>query len=330
MVEPERETIPQLLGRRLREEREAAGLRQEDIARIAVAYGFKWGRSSVAALEAGTRKVSAEELLMLPLIAQDAGLRSDSLIRDTDVVVLTEDLSMWGRGVRRMLLNGSEKRRLLAASKENRKQFEDAVFAQVPTPQSPVMGEFLNPDERLRNARFLVDRYASVLLGVYLWPQLNERSAREAVARSVHPAEVDRKVASKIDATPTTVSLMAQALWGRSLTEERDRRAAERGNHDDARARQGARGFVTRELTRELEEAWKALHEQAPKEFRTKAEVYRSQMQGITMHYHDAGMLELAISNLAHLASEARGESLCELPEELRYIFGSNPDDDPA
>lgn len=323
------EPIAQILGRRLREAREEAGLRQEDIAQAATRFGFKWGRSSVAALEAGARKLSAEELLMLPRIAQEVGLPGDQLIQDTDAVLINDDLALWGRSLRRMLLTRSESQSLHKANKQHRKKFEDAIFARTPATTLPIVGEFLNPDERLRNARFYVDRYASMLLGVYLWPQLDEHQARKAVARSVHPAEADRKVAAKIDADPHTVSLMAEALWGRSLTEERDARADERSDHEDPRALQGARGYVTRELTQELNLAWNAAPRTAPSEYATKRQVYQAWLRTIAMHYEDAERLESSIATLARLAAESRGEPLQEIAEELRYIFDSNDEDSP-
>lgn len=296
---------------------------------MATRFGFKWGRSSVAALEGGARKLSAEELLVLPLIAQEVGLSGDQFIRDTDVVQVNDDLALWGRSVRRMLLTRSESQSLHRANKQHSKKFEAAIFARTPATSLPIMGEFLNPDERLRNARFYVDRYASVLLAVYLWPQLDEREARKAVARSVHPAEADRKVAAKIDADPMSVSIMAQALWGRSLTEERDARADERSDHEDPRALQGARGYVTRELTRELDEAWNAAPQVAPRETPTKRQVYQGWLQTIAREYEDAERLEWSMATLARRAAESRGEPLQEIPEELRYIFESNDEDSP-
>jgi transcriptional regulator with XRE-family HTH domain len=320
---PASETIAQLIGRRLRHQREEAGLRQEDVAQMAGRFGFKWGRSSVAALEGGTRKLTIEELVMLPVILGEVGLPVDRLIQDTDVIAVNDGFALWGRSFRRQLLNRNERSALHKAEAAHVKEFEDVVFAEIPAPDEPYIGDYLNPDERLRNARFYLDRYAYVLLGMALWPQLDDVQARKAVARSVHPAEADRKVAAKIDADPLIVSLMAEALWGRSLVEERDARAESRGARHDARGLQGARGYVTRELTQELLDEWKSRPGPAwgYPEDRTKRDAYENWTRTLYMHYDDAVRLEQVVISLARLARQARGVPLEEFPDELRRIF---------
>jgi transcriptional regulator with XRE-family HTH domain len=64
--------LPQVVGFRIRQLREMFGKTQEDVAAAARRIGFDWGRSSVASLEAGQRQLSAEELLALPAIIDQA------------------------------------------------------------------------------------------------------------------------------------------------------------------------------------------------------------------------------------------------------------------
>ncbi|PZG33707.1 hypothetical protein C1I98_28530 [Spongiactinospora gelatinilytica] len=56
------------MGERVRALREAAGLRQEDLSRAARAAGLAWPRSKIAQLERGDKALSAEELLLLPVV----------------------------------------------------------------------------------------------------------------------------------------------------------------------------------------------------------------------------------------------------------------------
>ena len=58
--------------RQYRDETGMAGLTQDHVARAAQRLGFDWSRSSVAAIEAGEREVTAAELLALPYILDEA------------------------------------------------------------------------------------------------------------------------------------------------------------------------------------------------------------------------------------------------------------------
>lgn len=64
-----------MVGARLRYHREGhtgPRLTQDEVAAAAQRLGFPWGRSTVAAIEAGDREISAEELLALPFILSEA------------------------------------------------------------------------------------------------------------------------------------------------------------------------------------------------------------------------------------------------------------------
>jgi hypothetical protein len=66
-------SLRQVVAVRLREHREGLiSLTQDDVARAAQRLGFDWGRSSVAAIEAGERDLSGAELLALPYILDEA------------------------------------------------------------------------------------------------------------------------------------------------------------------------------------------------------------------------------------------------------------------
>ncbi|MFE2360157.1 helix-turn-helix domain-containing protein [Streptomyces virginiae] len=320
------EPIAKLVGRRVRELRENAGLRQADIAQAATFLGLKWGRSSVASLEAGTRKLSAEELILMPLVMDRAGIPGDRMIRDNDVIEVSDGYSVWGRSFRRMLLTSSETMDLAARSRDRTKRFNDAVFANTPDAAKPLFHLWFNADDELKAARYCADRYGEQLMGMALWPQLDEQRSRIALDRSVRATEADRKVAAKIYAPLTILSLMAEALWGRSLEEERDARAQERVEPTDARSLQGVRGYITRDLTAELQGEWESSPPGKISSERgyTKKAFYLGWKEGITANYDDPNRLIETITHLVQLVTRVRGEALAEIPHEISQVLGDD------
>lgn len=83
-----------------------------------------------------------------------------------------------------------------------------------------------------------------------------------ATARPIRPIKLEeqgeavRHAAKRLEVEPGTVSRVAERLWRRSLTEEREQRVAERGGTDaSTRSLQALRGHVSRELINELRHA---------------------------------------------------------------------------
>lgn len=75
----------------------------------------------------------------------------------------------------------------------------------------------------------------------------------EAASSSV--ADADRKAATRLAVDPLVVAVAAQLLWGRSLTDERDRRVRDSAPADASpRSIQAIRGRVTRHLLDEIGE----------------------------------------------------------------------------
>jgi transcriptional regulator with XRE-family HTH domain len=85
------------------------------------------------------------------------------------------------------------------------------------------------------------------VLGVSLEELLNGLPAPSPVEAG--PDEATVKAARRLDADPVDVDAMAQRLWGRTLTAERDVRV---GAATRSRADQARRGHVTRALIDEL------------------------------------------------------------------------------
>jgi transcriptional regulator with XRE-family HTH domain len=95
-----------VVGEGVRRVREAAGLRQDDVARVARAHGLAWSQSKVAALERGDKAVSPEELVTIALVlgrASGRDVRVTDLLDSDETVTLTPCLRAPARSVARLL-----------------------------------------------------------------------------------------------------------------------------------------------------------------------------------------------------------------------------------
>ncbi len=88
----------EVLGARMRSIREDRGLTADEVAAKARRYGLSWQRSTVNTIEAGNRKLTAEELLMLPFLLDVA---ITDLVKAP--VALTERVTMTRRGLTEFL-----------------------------------------------------------------------------------------------------------------------------------------------------------------------------------------------------------------------------------
>ncbi len=209
-------------GRRLRQLREADGRTAEQVAQSAQLLGLPWHRPTVAAIEGGRRGVTAVELLLLPLVLRRP--LPDLLPEGT--TWLNEHLAA----------SGSATRRLLSDDRSGHPGFGPGAL----------YGAKLAPALRAGIERFMKKIPAGMLL------EESEEMEKYQVT------EVERKAARRLGRTVMEVSLAAFRTFGRSLAEERDARLGgeERGT---ARARQAARGHVTRRLLAELQPALAAI-----------------------------------------------------------------------
>lgn len=71
-------------------------------------------------------------------------------------------------------------------------------------------------------------------------------------AAAFQATEADQALAQRLEVPATVVIAAAQRLWGRTLTEERDRRVAELGEKE-VNERQAYRGHITRELSQQVQ-----------------------------------------------------------------------------
>ncbi len=84
------------------------------------------------------------------------------------------------------------------------------------------------------------------------WRQLEPEDQPKPARTSNAAVEADRTLADRLDVPTEVVARIATELWGRSLTEERDRRVDALGEMEP-NERQAHRGHVTRELAQEIE-----------------------------------------------------------------------------
>ncbi|MFK0151160.1 helix-turn-helix domain-containing protein [Streptomyces sp. NPDC090493] len=237
-----------IVGERLRKFRESRGLRQEDVADAARSYGFTWGRSSVAALEAGNRELSLGELLLLPTIVRRLGGWSEPIIPGLTEIMISESKWIPAHQMASHVLA------LLAPTATPDRQAPERERLEEET--LLLGGIDSDAEDSPRNRRRVI-QVVSVYEYMYymLWPE------RLGTYYTSSPGsfEVNRRVAERITTPdgqrPTNglVEAFALGLYGRTLGEERDARADERGTYETKRALQSARGHVTRELIDELQ-----------------------------------------------------------------------------
>lgn len=198
----------------MRRLREAAGARQETIATAAVFWRLSWTQATVASIELGQRGLSVGEFIILPLVFEEAGLRrrSGEPFQLEDFVPVSITPPAGS-----LALAGQAPARSI--------------------PNAPVVpGGFQMP---LRIVRTLLrgGHPPSIVMG------------KRAEAG---PGEAERKAARKVGCSPAAILKAARELWGRTLSEERDRRIGERARALDRRTLQAVRGRVTRTLVKEL------------------------------------------------------------------------------
>ncbi|MER7963573.1 helix-turn-helix domain-containing protein [Streptomyces ardesiacus] len=235
-----------IVGERLREFREAKGLRQADIAAAAAQGGLAWSRSSIAALEAGSRNLSIEELLVLPYVISSVGGWDEPLIPPKVRIAMNGGYVIQGEVIPRLaeaLIHGV--RSAPDSGAQQRAEIEE------------LGRETRLIDHGLEDARMRARYCAIRIIFGRAYPQVNY----DGIMKS---RNFDGDLTSKITARLalnadhsvkfTLARFLPYALWGRPSHEERDRRTDARGEYESKRSLQAARGHATREMIAELNE----------------------------------------------------------------------------
>jgi len=238
-----------LLGQRLRALREGGGKRQEDLAAAARGPGLSWSRATVAAIETGRRRLSVDELLLLPVALNrlavgrtgEASAAGGLLVAD----LLPERGDQWVALTPRTSVRVRSLRALLGAAAE---PMSDQDF-DIPHRRHTRMAQAALA-ESIR--RWTTDTYTT-------WRRIMGRPLVTSDLTTLNQAledaagAVEQQAARGLRVPALAIALAARKMWNCSLTEQRDRRLAEELRGDpSARRLQALRGHHTRALLVEL------------------------------------------------------------------------------
>lgn len=238
--------------------REAAGRTQDDVARAARILGVAWDRTKVAALERGDKALSAEELILLPAILREAGAPFWNMTELFGGGAVQVSLSyavapLEAHGVADLLAGSPpilwvEKADAEAGRHAERRGLGRGLGALIPKhpadQRQPVI-----PSEDVDAA-----------IGRLVELGLDRIEADDLRRVAVFAGEAEEKAARKLGESKLVIAAVAFALWGRSLTEERDMLVGleiEKSQWDPdftPRRVQAIRGHQTRRLLSEMSE----------------------------------------------------------------------------
>jgi transcriptional regulator with XRE-family HTH domain len=230
METAEKPTLAKVIGVNVRRVRETYGWHQDETAVRARDWGLDWTRQVVSAVEAGARRVSIEELVLLSRVLHTTPA---DLLAGVGEVQLTEGATASLDAFRHALAS------------DQSKSFAKGFHVPMPKATAPATNrkwerwwpELLNQD----------DGGAGLLLD----------------ARRAAHLEAERVAGRKFKVEPMDIAVAAYGLWGQSLTAERDARVAAEEYDAGLRSIQAVRGHVTRKLLAELGQVIKETPTQA-------------------------------------------------------------------
>lgn len=224
-------SLSQAIGRRMRELRDEHGRTAGEVAEAAQEWGLRWQRSTVASIETGKRGLSAEELVVLPVILSTAFgvLSKENEIHLWDIfggveeAAVGDDLIVTTRGLAELVTGKSSTTRGYRRPQ-----------------QAARVLEWLDPGAKRRA------RHARIRK---LWPDVDGGSLinvdnHQAVQHAAS-GEAEQKAARKLGVSGVDVAAVSFRLWGHGLTEERDSRAGDNATR---------RGHVSRALVEDIRE----------------------------------------------------------------------------
>ena len=203
--------------------------------------GFRWTRSAIAKLEAGQRRLSAAELLMLADMINFAALGARPERRG-EVVELADLLP--GDGW--VLLTNQSRVLARALQMFLRGQLANVTTTDLDVPMlRKVRGRGQQALAGLH--RTLVERAAIVDA---VWPDATDLDVTSAATEAA--GEAEQKAARRLGVPAFAIALEARHRWQRSLSAERDHRVAAQAPGLEPRRLQAIRGHVSRVLLTEL------------------------------------------------------------------------------
>ncbi|MFC6017242.1 hypothetical protein ACFP2T_13620 [Plantactinospora solaniradicis] len=232
----------QAVGGAIRRLRQESGRTQDDVARSAREAGVAWDRSKVAALERGEKAITAEELILLPYVLKTAGVQFHDIVE-----LFGPPDQMVGLTRRAFPVRPSEIAWMLRGMPRPPTRDPSEVgllFGLIPVaPGTRVI--LPDPDEEDAAIKRIAE------LG---FADLSYHAFQRAAAFS---GEAEEKAARKFGEPKAVIAGIAAALWGKSLTQERDERVLKAIGDDldslTPRQIQATRGHHTRKLLTEME-----------------------------------------------------------------------------
>ncbi|WP_300611040.1 helix-turn-helix transcriptional regulator [Trebonia sp.] len=225
--------IHELIGLGIRAARERKGWRQEDAAAQFRFFGLTtWRRSTVADVEAGRRRPSIGDLLLVAL-ALDVTLADLVPENVPERIDLGDGASMGAAEVRALLSGDHEALGNLEPDDVHWVPGNDAVAA-----------IYERVDAGVKRLRTLVQPLVDASprpLGAKAW--------RNALLK---PTEAETRAAERLGVDPAQLKMASQALWDQSFEEERDARAGSDTPGQSAATVQARRGHAARAMLTEL------------------------------------------------------------------------------
>jgi transcriptional regulator with XRE-family HTH domain len=280
-VQPPAEPVPArtLLAENLRRLRTDAGVTIDQVARAAYGHGLDWTATFLSGVERGSRGLTAEQLLALPVVLADAlGFRvtlTDLLAGEAPVLLVAEPPGTRA-GRQRATVPAGYLRDLVTGQPVPR------PFSALPQP-GPVPQ--VNPAQRAAEQVREIRRAG-----------LGDVDIRALGRAQAGAGEAETRLARKLAVPSIVVVAAAASLWGRSLTEERDARVAAGAGPVATVSRR-----LTGDLTARLEDAARraaqqefaaqqeaALQEAAIQEAAAQQEASVSGVDGGTADWRDA------------------------------------------
>jgi hypothetical protein len=226
--EPPAEPVPAraLIAENLRRLRTDAGVGVEQVVRAAQGHGLDWTATWLSGVERGSRGLTAEQLLAMPVVLADAlGFRVTlaDLIAGEAPVLLVGDVPVSRSGRSRASVPAGYLRDLVTGQPV-RRPFSTAP-ASGPVPE-------VTPAQRAAEQVREIRRAG-----------LGDVDIRALGRAQAGTGEAETRLARRLAVAPVVVAAAAASLWGRSLTEERDARVA---------SGEGPVATVSRRLTADL------------------------------------------------------------------------------
>lgn len=218
-------SLAYVIGRNAKLARLAADLTLDQVAAAARRQGLKWSESRVADFEAGRFSPNLTTLIAVCLALTDAGCTNATLpqlVSNDMPVEINDSLALWGYDLENVLVG-----------KPVRKPQRDDHT------ENPA----IHTTEGTRS------RWEDAVLKAYRH-QTDIPTIRKVQKES---GATEARISKALKISPMLLSLMSAVLWGRTFSQERDRRAG-RTSKADAQYR----GHVSRQMQAELNAAMEA------------------------------------------------------------------------